>query len=42
MKKDTNEIIENFNDNIDMLIEYLKLILERLDAMIAKQKQHLL
>jgi len=37
MKKDTKELLENFNDNIDILIEHLLLILERLDFLIAKQ-----
>jgi len=36
MSKRTKEIIEQVNDNTDILVEYLKLILERLDAIIDK------
>jgi len=36
MKKQTKELIENDDNNTDIIIEYLKLILERLDVIIAK------
>jgi len=32
MKNETENLVEEINDNTDILIEYLKMILERLDA----------
>ena len=32
----TEEIIDQVNDNTDIVVEYLKLVLERLDTIIAK------
>jgi len=36
MSKQFEEIIDQVNDNTDILVEYLKLILERLDTLIGK------
>jgi len=36
MEKLQNELIEEVNDNTDIIIEYLKLILERLDTIIER------
>ena len=35
MEKKIDELIESMDDNADLLIEYLKMILERLDKIIA-------
>jgi len=33
-----NELVESSDENFDLLVEYLKMILERLDSLLAKVK----
>ena len=39
MKKEIKELFENNDENIDIIVEYLKLILERFDVIISQAKK---